>query len=276
MQIQNGFSEQGAGRGVDRACRHKGGWCHMLQDELRARRVSELSAQPPQGMHWETPAILCSLFQQLISPIALSDAPSRVLLSLLLLWLLQGDILTVIRRVDENWIEAKLGEKVGVCPLQFTEVSSAGFLPFFLTRCSFFCCFFFKRDPSGADKVDNPAVWPCNESDRGCSHLYSISCRSEPERHLFAFFVFLSPRLNLNLRIIGKYARASKHRVPRGVLLRLQLVAGVAGSSRFARLALWQSFHFSGFGGNRFTCCYTWVNTAPQSAPASFAHQLLL
>lgn len=52
-------------------------------------------------------------------------------LSLSLLWLLQGDILTVIRRVDENWIEAKLGEKVGVCPLQFTEVSSAEFLPVF-------------------------------------------------------------------------------------------------------------------------------------------------
>lgn len=37
----------------------------------------------------------------------------------------QGDILTVIRRLDENWIEAKSGDKVGVCPLQFTEVSSS-------------------------------------------------------------------------------------------------------------------------------------------------------
>lgn len=35
----------------------------------------------------------------------------------------QGDILTVIRRLDEHWIEARLGDKVGVCPLQFTEVS---------------------------------------------------------------------------------------------------------------------------------------------------------
>ncbi|XP_037635226.1 E3 ubiquitin-protein ligase SH3RF1 isoform X2 [Sebastes umbrosus] len=34
---------------------------------------------------------------------------------------LKGDILTVIRRVDEHWIEAKLGDKVGICPLQFTE-----------------------------------------------------------------------------------------------------------------------------------------------------------
>ncbi|XP_042068719.1 E3 ubiquitin-protein ligase SH3RF1 isoform X4 [Haplochromis burtoni] len=36
----------------------------------------------------------------------------------------EGDILTFIRRVDENWIEAKLGEKVGFCPEQFTEPNS--------------------------------------------------------------------------------------------------------------------------------------------------------
>nr|XP_019958888.1 PREDICTED: putative E3 ubiquitin-protein ligase SH3RF2 [Paralichthys olivaceus] len=34
---------------------------------------------------------------------------------------LKGDILTVIRRLDEHWIEAKLGDKVGICPQQFTE-----------------------------------------------------------------------------------------------------------------------------------------------------------
>ncbi|XP_053284864.1 E3 ubiquitin-protein ligase SH3RF1 isoform X2 [Pleuronectes platessa] len=33
----------------------------------------------------------------------------------------KGDILTVIRRLDEHWIEAKLGDKVGICPQQFTE-----------------------------------------------------------------------------------------------------------------------------------------------------------
>ncbi|KAM7417833.1 hypothetical protein PAMA_017468 [Pampus argenteus] len=37
---------------------------------------------------------------------------------------LKGDILTVIRRVDEHWIEAKLGDKVGICPLQFIEPNS--------------------------------------------------------------------------------------------------------------------------------------------------------
>ncbi|CAJ1058038.1 E3 ubiquitin-protein ligase SH3RF2 [Xyrichtys novacula] len=37
---------------------------------------------------------------------------------------LKGDVLTLIRRVDEHWIEAKLGDKVGICPLQFTEPNS--------------------------------------------------------------------------------------------------------------------------------------------------------
>ncbi|XP_061689987.1 E3 ubiquitin-protein ligase SH3RF1 [Syngnathoides biaculeatus] len=36
----------------------------------------------------------------------------------------KGDILTVIRRVDEYWIEAKLGDRIGICPLQFTELNS--------------------------------------------------------------------------------------------------------------------------------------------------------
>ncbi|XP_057705672.1 E3 ubiquitin-protein ligase SH3RF1 isoform X2 [Corythoichthys intestinalis] len=36
----------------------------------------------------------------------------------------KGDILTVIRRVDEHWIEAKMGDRIGICPLQFTELNS--------------------------------------------------------------------------------------------------------------------------------------------------------
>lgn len=38
---------------------------------------------------------------------------------------LKGDILTAIRRLDEQWIEAKLGEKVGICPRQLIEPNSA-------------------------------------------------------------------------------------------------------------------------------------------------------
>ncbi|XP_067104278.1 E3 ubiquitin-protein ligase SH3RF2 isoform X5 [Osmerus mordax] len=38
---------------------------------------------------------------------------------------LKGDLLTVIRRIDDDWIEGKLGDKVGIFPLQFTETNSA-------------------------------------------------------------------------------------------------------------------------------------------------------
>ncbi|XP_062416790.1 E3 ubiquitin-protein ligase SH3RF2 isoform X2 [Pungitius pungitius] len=36
----------------------------------------------------------------------------------------KGDVLTFIRRVDEHWVEAKRGEKVGICPLQYVEPNS--------------------------------------------------------------------------------------------------------------------------------------------------------
>ncbi|MEQ2162652.1 hypothetical protein GOODEAATRI_022078 [Goodea atripinnis] len=36
-----------------------------------------------------------------------------------------GDILTTLRRIDEHWIEAKLGGKVGICPRQFMEPNPA-------------------------------------------------------------------------------------------------------------------------------------------------------
>ncbi|XP_039632364.1 E3 ubiquitin-protein ligase SH3RF2-like isoform X1 [Polypterus senegalus] len=36
----------------------------------------------------------------------------------------KDDIITVIRRVDENWAEGKLGNKVGIFPLLFTEPNS--------------------------------------------------------------------------------------------------------------------------------------------------------
>ncbi|KAK6298013.1 hypothetical protein J4Q44_G00310680 [Coregonus suidteri] len=37
----------------------------------------------------------------------------------------EGDVLTVIRRADENWIEGKLGDKVGIFPFQFSEPNTA-------------------------------------------------------------------------------------------------------------------------------------------------------
>ncbi|XP_072120136.1 E3 ubiquitin-protein ligase SH3RF1-like isoform X1 [Mobula birostris] len=41
-----------------------------------------------------------------------------------LLPFLKNDILKVIRRVDENWAEGKLGEKVGIFPISFVEMNS--------------------------------------------------------------------------------------------------------------------------------------------------------
>ena len=35
---------------------------------------------------------------------------------------LQDEILTVIRRIDSNWAEGKLGDKIGIFPISFVEV----------------------------------------------------------------------------------------------------------------------------------------------------------
>lgn len=76
---------------------------------VEKHRVSELSAQSLGQAH-SVKSILCPVLCVVFS-------------LLFILCFIQGDILTFIRRVDENWIEAKLGEKVGFCPEQFTEVS---------------------------------------------------------------------------------------------------------------------------------------------------------
>lgn len=36
--------------------------------------------------------------------------------------LFKGDIINVIRQVDENWCEGKLGGKLGIFPITFVEV----------------------------------------------------------------------------------------------------------------------------------------------------------
>ncbi|XP_076339315.1 E3 ubiquitin-protein ligase SH3RF1-like isoform X2 [Tachypleus tridentatus] len=37
----------------------------------------------------------------------------------------KGDIITVIRQIDENWAEGKLGERIGIFPISFVEMNSA-------------------------------------------------------------------------------------------------------------------------------------------------------
>lgn len=39
---------------------------------------------------------------------------------------LKGDVITVIRRVDENWAEGKLGDRIGIFPISFVEMNAAG------------------------------------------------------------------------------------------------------------------------------------------------------
>lgn len=39
----------------------------------------------------------------------------------------QDDVLTVIRRVDENWAEGMLADKIGIFPISYVEVSKARF-----------------------------------------------------------------------------------------------------------------------------------------------------
>ena len=38
---------------------------------------------------------------------------------------LQDDVLTVIRRVDENWAEGMLADKIGIFPISYVEVSQS-------------------------------------------------------------------------------------------------------------------------------------------------------
>ncbi|CAN9514885.1 unnamed protein product [Ophioblennius macclurei] len=71
----------------------------------------------PQMQQSHPPALCRALCD--FSPEEMNMEDSKYCLSFV-----KGDILTVIKRVDENWIEAKLGEKVGLCPQQFTEPNS--------------------------------------------------------------------------------------------------------------------------------------------------------
>lgn len=40
----------------------------------------------------------------------------------------QDDVLTVIRRVDENWAEGMLADKIGIFPISYVEVSEFEYL----------------------------------------------------------------------------------------------------------------------------------------------------
>ncbi|XP_034739453.1 E3 ubiquitin-protein ligase SH3RF1 isoform X2 [Etheostoma cragini] len=94
-------------------------WCHGNTGDSSSASVTGSTLQAfsrmPQPLQQSQPPALCRALHD-FNPEERNLEDSKYCLSFL-----KGDILSVIRRVDEHWIEAKLGEKVGIFPLQFTE-----------------------------------------------------------------------------------------------------------------------------------------------------------
>ncbi|XP_071773026.2 E3 ubiquitin-protein ligase SH3RF2 isoform X1 [Centroberyx gerrardi] len=94
-------------------------WHHGDGDSSTANMLQGVSQMPQlQSLQQSQPLALCRALYD-FNPKEMDLEDCKYCLSFL-----KGDILTVIRRVDEHWIEAKVGDKVGVCPLQFTEPNS--------------------------------------------------------------------------------------------------------------------------------------------------------
>lgn len=172
--VSKWFSEQGAGRRMDRACRHKGGWCHMLQDELRARRVPELSAQRPQGNTLRNscntlltiPAAYLAFPWVQLSPCYVSGSCRETFSLSSGVWMSTG--------LKPSW-ERKL--EFALCSSQrWVPPSSSLFLP---------SCVFLNAILQAPSRLTTRQFGPllCNESDRRCSCLRSVSARSQPGHH---------------------------------------------------------------------------------------------
>ncbi|XP_054647525.1 E3 ubiquitin-protein ligase SH3RF2 isoform X2 [Dunckerocampus dactyliophorus] len=95
---------------------------HRANGDWHYRHISDSGStsvsQMPQALALQQSLALCRALCD-FSPSEMNVENSDYCLSFR-----KGDILTVIRRVDDHWIEAKLGDKSGICPLQFTELNS--------------------------------------------------------------------------------------------------------------------------------------------------------
>uniref|UniRef100_UPI0037E94742 E3 ubiquitin-protein ligase SH3RF2 n=1 Tax=Semicossyphus pulcher TaxID=241346 RepID=UPI0037E94742 len=100
---------------VDESWHHHGNAGDGSGVSVTAGALQAVSQMPQ--LQPQPPALCRALFD--FNPEEMNLEDSQYCLSFL-----KGDILTVIRRADEHWIEAKLGDKVGICPLQFTEPNS--------------------------------------------------------------------------------------------------------------------------------------------------------
>lgn len=107
------------GNGITTKHKVDDNWHYEDAGDSSVASVSALQAtsQTPQLLQSQPPALCRALCD--FNPEEMNLEDGKYCLSFL-----KGDILTVIRRVDEHWIEAKLGEKVGICPQQFTEPNS--------------------------------------------------------------------------------------------------------------------------------------------------------
>ncbi|XP_047440540.1 E3 ubiquitin-protein ligase SH3RF1 isoform X2 [Mugil cephalus] len=102
------------GNGI--AAKHKADDNWRYEESCDGSGASVTALQPLQPS--QTPALCRALCD--FNPEDLNVEDSKYCLSFL-----KGDILAVVRRVDEHWVEAKLGERVGICPQQFLEPNSA-------------------------------------------------------------------------------------------------------------------------------------------------------
>ncbi|MED6261296.1 hypothetical protein ATANTOWER_003305 [Ataeniobius toweri] len=99
---------------------------HKAEESRHYENISDgsrasLGSQTPQlqPLQQIQPQPLCRALCD-FSPEEMNVEDSKYYLSFL-----KGDILTTLGRVDEHWIEARLGGKVGICPRQFMEPNPA-------------------------------------------------------------------------------------------------------------------------------------------------------
>ncbi|XP_071313972.1 E3 ubiquitin-protein ligase SH3RF2 [Trachinotus anak] len=98
---------------------HQGNPCDSSGVPVTASALQAVSQMPQlQPLQRSQPPALCRALYN-FNPQEMNLEDSKYCLSFL-----KGDVLTVIGRVDEHWIEARLGDKVGICPQQFTEPNS--------------------------------------------------------------------------------------------------------------------------------------------------------
>ncbi|XP_029368712.1 E3 ubiquitin-protein ligase SH3RF2 isoform X2 [Echeneis naucrates] len=98
---------------------HRENSCDSSSVPVNASTLQAASLKPQQkALQPSQPLALCRALYN-FNPEEMSLEDSKYFLGFL-----KGDVLTVIRRLDEHWIEAKLGDKVGICPQQFTEPNS--------------------------------------------------------------------------------------------------------------------------------------------------------